>query len=282
MSDRELVEALRDLGGHLDHPATPPLAERVTARLEAAPGRPVAPARPAPAVPRLRVLPGRPRARRLAVAGLAAALLAATVLVLSPTTREAVADLLGLRGIKIQLGGPPTSATSSPATTELGGLGGQLGLGHRTTLGQARASVKFPVRVPTAAGFAHPDAVYVDPDQPADGRVDLIYRARPGLPASPYTEAGLLITQFRVNVDEGFMKKLSQGGEVQFLSVDGAPGYWLPQPHGLAYTDRYGSFQDERSRLAGSTLIWQRGDVTFRLEGRVSREQALRIAESMR
>ncbi|HEX6675284.1 MAG TPA: hypothetical protein VF486_09690 [Actinomycetes bacterium] len=274
MSDRELEEALRDLGGHLDHPATPPLAERVRARLEEAPERPAAPG--------LRVLPGRPRARRLVLAGLAAALLAAAVLVLSPTTRDAVADLLGLRGIKIQLGGPPTSATSSPATSELGGLGGQLGLGHRTTLGRARASVKFPVLVPTEAGFEHPDAVYADPDQPADGRVDLVYRARPGLPASPYTEAGLLITEFRANVDEGFMKKLSGGGEVQFLTVAGGPGYWLPQPHGLAYVDRDGSFQDERSRLAGSTLIWQRGDVTFRLEGRVSREQAVRIAESMR
>ena len=78
------------------------------------------------------------------------------------------------------------------------------------------------------------------------------------------------------------MKKLSGAGEVQFLTVAGGPGYWLPRPHELAYVDRDGSFQQERSRLAGSTLIWQRGEVTFRLEGRVSREQAVRIAESMR
>jgi hypothetical protein len=272
MSNRELEEALRDLGGHLDHPATPPLAERVATRLREAPERPAAPL----------VLPRRRQVRRLAVAGLAAAVLAAAVLVLSPTTREAVADLLGLRGIKIRLGGPPTSATTSPSTTERGGVGASLGLGRRTTLDQARASVKFPVTVPTAAGFERPDAVYVEPEHPADGRVDLVYRARPGLPASPYTEAGLLITQFRASVEVDFMKKLSGAGQVQFLTVAGGPGYWLPQVHDLIYTDRSGSPQQEHSRLAGSTLIWQRGDVTYRLEGRISREQAIRIAESMR
>jgi hypothetical protein len=277
MSYRELEEALRDLGGHLDHPATPPLAERVTARLREAPERPAAPAPSG-----RRVLAGRPRMRRLAVAGLAVAVLAAAVLVLSPTTREAVADLLGLRGIRIRLGGPPTSTTPGPSTTEPGGVGASLGLGRRVTLDQARASVKFPVTVPSAAGFERPDAVYVDPDQPADGRVDLVYRARPGLPASPFTEAGLLITQFRASVDVDFMKKLSQGSQVQFLTVAGGPGFWLPQTHELVYIDRFGSFQQESSRLAGATLIWQRGDVTYRLEGRVSREEAVRIAESMR
>jgi hypothetical protein len=286
MSDRELVEALRDLGGHLDHPATPPLAEQVAARLRAAPEGPAVPGtsgrRPAPAAPRRRLLSSRPLARRLAIAGLAAVLLAAAVLVLSPATREAVADLLGLRGIKIQLGGPPTSAGGGTATTEPGGVGASLGLGRRATLAQARAGVKFQVQVPTAAGFERPDAIYVDPDQPADGRVDLVYRARPGLPASPYTEAGLLVTEFRARVDEAYMKKLSQGAQVEFVTVGGAPGYWLPQPHELSYTDRSGSFQQEQSRLAGATLIWQRGEVTFRLEAQVSREQAIRIAESMR
>jgi hypothetical protein len=278
VSDRELEQALRDLGGHLDLPATPPLAAHVAARLRAAPEG------PAPAAPRRRPLGGRPLARRLAVAGLAVVLLAAAVLVLSPATREAVADLLGLRGIKIQLGGPPTSTTGGPAsaTTEPGGVGGSLGLGRGASLPQARAAVKFRVQVPTAAGFQHPDAVYADPDHPADGRVDLVYRARPGLPASPYTQAGLLITQFRASVDELYMKKLSQGTQVEFVTVAGAPGYWLPQPHDLSYLDRSGAYQQEQSRLAGATLIWQRGDVTFRLEGQVSREQAIRIAGSMR
>ena len=274
MSDRELEFALRDLGAHLDLPATPPLAEQVATRLREAPER-----RPVMA-PGRRRLPSR-RWQRLAVAGLAVALLAAAVLVLSPGTREAVADLLGLRGIRIQIGGPrPTSTT--PPSTEAGGVGASLGLGSRTTLDDARQRVKFPVRVPTAAGFDRPDAVYVDPDQPVDGRVDFVYRARQSLPASPYTEAGLLITQFRASVDLDYIKKLSSASEVEFLRVNGGDAFWFAQPHELAFIDRGGSFQQERVRLAGSTLIWVQGDVTYRLEGQVSREEAVRIASSMR
>jgi anti-sigma factor RsiW len=272
MSDRELEHALRDLGAHLDQPATPPLAEQVAARLREAPER--------------RPVPGRPRPRwrwqRLAVAGLAVAVLAAAVLVLSPDTREAVADLLGLRGIRIQIGGPRPTVSTTPPSTETGGLGASLGLGNRTTLDGARRQVKFAVRVPTAAGFDRPDAVYVDPDQPADGRVDFVYRARPGLPASPYTEAGLLITQFRASADLDYVKKVSQFSKVEFLQVNGGDAFWFTEPHELVFIDRNGSVQQERVRLAGSALIWQEGDVTYRLEGQVSREEAVRIASSMR
>jgi hypothetical protein len=273
MSDRELEHALRDLGAHLDQPATPPLAELVAARLRDAPER-----RPVPATPRL---PGRWRWQRLAVAGLAVAVLAAAVLVLSPGTREAVADLLGLRGIRIQIGGPRPTVTTPPST-EAGGLGASLGLGERTTLADARRRVKFPVRVPTAAGFERPDAVYVDPYQPADGRVDFVYRARPGLPASTYTEAGLLITQFRASADLDYVKKVSQFSKVEFLRVNGGDAFWFTEPHELVFIDRNGSIQQERVRLAGSALIWQQGDVTYRLEGQVSRDEAVRIASSMR
>jgi Domain of unknown function (DUF4367) len=83
-------------------------------------------------------------------------------------------------------------------------------------------------------------------------------------------------------VDLGYMKKLSGAGEVQFLTVAGGPGYWLPTTHQLFYTDRSGTPQQEQARLAGSTLIWQQGDVTYRLEGQLTRDQAIRIAESMR
>ena len=56
------------------------------------------------------------------MAGLAVVLLAAAVLVASPSTREAVARRLGLRGIGVELGGtPPSTATTTP--------GGRLDLG---------------------------------------------------------------------------------------------------------------------------------------------------------
>ena len=118
MSRRELDldRALADLAASLEFPPTPDLAAAVSA-----PGW----TRPRPATP------ARPRRwswpagwRRLAVAGLAVVLLAVAVLVASPGTREAVARRLGLRGIGVELGGPPPpTVTTAP--------GGRLDLGPR-------------------------------------------------------------------------------------------------------------------------------------------------------
>ena len=271
----DLELALRDLGAHLDFPATPDLAGAVATRLREAP----APARePRRARGLLGWLPRRPAWRRLALAGLAAVLLAAAVLVVSPGTREAVARRLGLRGVEVRLGGQPPT----PTVTTRPGARLELGLGERVTLGQARRRVAFHVRVPTAEGFQRPDAVYVN-TQPEGGRVDFVYRARPGLPPSPYTDAGLLITQFQGTLTSDFIKKVVGAGLVEEVRVAGQPGYWFSgEPHFFTYQDRRGDITDEQTRLAGNTLVWQAGPQTLRLEGQLSKQEALRIAESMR
>jgi hypothetical protein len=276
MSRRELDldAALADLGAALRFPATPDLAATVTARLEQGPARTPAGRRsPARRWPAWRV-----GWRRLAVAGLAVVLLAVAALAASPGTREAVARRLGLRGIGVELGGPPPpTATTSP------GARLDLGLGPRVTLEEARRRVGFPVLVPGAAGLGQPDAVFVDPAVPAGGRVDLVYKARPGLPASSFTDAGLLITEFRGQPEPDFVKKMVGAGIVKEVTVGGGPGYFFSgDPHVFSYRDASGQFREERTRLAGNTLIWQRGELTLRLEGNLSEAQAVRIAESMR
>jgi hypothetical protein len=271
MSRRELDldAALADLGAALRFPPTPDLASAVTTRLEQA-----------PAAARARARPRRPWLagwRRLAVAGLAVVLLAAGVLAASPGTREAVARRLGLRGIGVELGGPtPPTVTTKP------GARLDLGLGQRVTLEEARRRAGFPVLVP-GTGLGRPDAVFVDPAVPAGGRVDLVYRARPGLPASPFTDAGLLITEFRGQLAPEFFKKVVGAGIVKEVVVSGGPGYFLSgDPHFFSYQDTTGQYREERTRLAGNTLIWQRGELTLRLEGDISADRAIRIAESMR
>jgi hypothetical protein len=271
----ELELALRELGAHLDFPATPDLALAVATRLREAPAARAGDRRARGWLARLLRLPGW---RRLALAGLAAVLLAAAVLVVSPGTREAVARRLGLRGIDIRLGGErPT-----PTVTTRPGERLELGLGERVTLEEARRRVAFPVLVPTVAGFRRPDAVYVN-QRPQGGRVDLVFRARPGLPANPYTDVGLLVTQFQGTLTPDFIKKVVAGGLVEEVQVAGQPGYWFSgEPHFFTYEDRRGEITDERTRLAGNTLVWQAGAQTLRLEGQLPQREALRIAASMR
>jgi hypothetical protein len=137
--------------------------------------------------------------------------------------------------------------------------------------------------VPAAPGFQRPDAVFVNSGRPQGGRVDFVYRARPGLPASQFTDVGLLITQFQATLTPDFIKKVVAGGLVEEVQVAGQPGYWFSgEPHFFSYQDTRGSLLDEQTRLAGNTLVWQAGALTLRLEGQVSRQEALRIAESMR
>ena len=274
MSQRELDldRALTDLAASLEFPPTPDLAAAVSARLGEAPA-----AGPATR-PRTRRWSWPAGWRRLAVAGLAAVLLAAAVLVASPGTREAVARRLGLRGIGVELGGPPP-----PTVTTAPGERLDLGLGERVSLEEARRRVGFPVLIPGAGGLERPDAVFVSEAVPAGGRVDLVWGARPGLPASAFTDAGLLITQFQGEPTPEFIKKVAGAGLVEFVEVGGEPGYWFSgEPHFFTYRDAAGNLREEQTRLAGNTLIWQRGAQTLRLEGELAKEEAIRIAESMR
>jgi hypothetical protein len=263
---QELERALADLGPHLEHPPTPPIAEAVVARI-------TAPSTVAP--PRGRAWLPRAGWRRVAVAALALVLLAVVVVVATPGAREAVARRLGLPGVAIHLGGQTPSVPSLPA-----GPGANLDLGRRVTLEQAAAALSFRPLVPTAPGFERPDAVYRSDGVPG-GRVDLLWRARPGLPVSPFTNAGLLLTEFRADpLVEKFAKT---SGNVTAVEVAGGTGYWFDgSPHAFAYTDSRGTIREETARLAGNTLLWTRGPLTLRLEGQISQAEALRIAESLR
>jgi hypothetical protein len=281
MTELELERALADLAAHLEQPqAPPPLAEAVMARIAEGPAADARRAR-VPGVPRVPA-PRLPRRgwRRIAVAALALLVLAAGIVVATPGAREAVARRLGILGIEIHQGGPAPTVTAPTGTTAGRGATGTLGLGRRVSLEQARAAVSFRLLVPSQPGFERPDEVYLSDEVPG-GRVDLVYLPRPGLPASPFTNAGLLITEFQATPLVG--KFVKEGTRIEEVVVSGEQGYWLgDEPHEFAYQDRNGVLRQETARLAGSTLIWTQGPVTLRLEGQISKQQALRIAGSMR
>jgi len=247
----ELELELRAL--EIEWPETPDIASAVQERLAA----------PAPVRPRWRL--DRP-AWQLAVA--ATALVIAVVMAIPPA-RAAVLDLLGFSSVRI------TREEPRPST-----FGQALALGDPVTLEQAHRA--FPVLIPEQLG--DPDGVYLD-EHPAVGpRVDLVYRARPGLPVSGNTGAGLLITEFRAVAEPVIEKAAGTGATVERLTVDGDPAFFISgAPHGFAYLNPdTGDANFEEQRLAGNTLLVERSDgVLVRLEAEFSRERAVALAESL-
>jgi hypothetical protein len=270
-TDAELATALVDLGGRL---AFPEPGERFVASVMTG----VEPlGRPVPAGGRVTTLrPRRAGAQRRPVWSLVAAavvvlvLTAAAVLVASPAARHAVADLLGLGGVRVeQTSGPLPSPRFEG-----------FHLGRQVTLDEARARSSFPILVP--AGMT-PDEVYVD-EGLHPGEVSMVFRAGPGLPAAHPTGAGMLISEFRAEPDEDYLRKLTHVGTttVTGVTVNGRPGLWISgAPHAVYYVDPEGRSLTDTVRLAGDVLLWESNGITYRIESALPLERVLEIASSM-
>jgi hypothetical protein len=186
------------------------------------------------------------RSRPLAIA-LAILVVAVGAVLAVPPARTAILDWLGLRGVSI------TRVDDLPPTPPIG----PLDLGRHVTLDQAPPWTLVP--------DDEPDSVFVD-----DGTVHLLW----GTPS----DVRLLLTQFR---GDALVEKLVEGdAEVEPVTVNGRAGAWVEQPHVVVFRDPRGRFRDNPARLAGKTLLWMKGDVTLRLEGDLSKAEALRIARS--
>jgi hypothetical protein len=251
---RALIEAeLRGLGHNLDAQlAKLDLSEAVTRRLTVP---------PSPTRPR-----GRPR-RRLAVALVAG--IAVTTTAAIPGARAAVTRFFDIGAVRVQDEPPPT-APSASAT---------LVLGDRTTLDEARD--RMPVVVPTVDGLQTPDEVWFD--DVGGGEVSLVFRARPGLPASEHTGIGLLVQEFKGTGRDVVRKHLTTDSRARPVRIGSNDGVFLSGgDHYLFYTDPTGATRYEDGRLVGNALIFPRGPLTIRLEGDLPLRRMVAIAASLR
>jgi hypothetical protein len=247
----ERVEALlREVGTRLEVPRPPELTGTVLARLAGGHADEVRPSRLTRLVPRL-------------VATVVVALLALGVaMAVSPTVRAAVFDLLRIGGVEIHHDPDPPAPPAS---------GAPLLPGERVvTVEQARAAADFEVAVPAVLG--EPDEVRIS-DGMRPRVVSLLYR--------PGTAAAVRVDQFDGEISPVFYK-MTNAQDVELVGIGTAQGAWIPRPHPVHYVDRNGRTQEESARLAGRTLVWEAGGVTYRLEGELSRDEAVRIAESIR
>ncbi len=252
----ELDERLADLRAHLDTGPVPDVAPAVMRRIRS---------EPAPVTVRRRLV--------ALVAAAAAALLTAGLLAV-PAVRAAVVELLSLPGVVFDRDRPqPPSPTVTPS--------GPLGSAYRLTTPITVEEARRPdaERAPVPSGVGPPDEVYVT----GDGNrrvVHLLWRASPELPALPGSSAGLYVMTFSGEAD-AIVKKLIGGSMVREVTVGGQPALWIGVNHGTALFGPDGLPDYGSERVAGPTLLLDRGDHTVRIESGLARADAIALAESL-
>jgi hypothetical protein len=191
----------------------------------------------------------RPAAIAVAVAVVAAIAAAFAV----PQSRSAILDWLGLRNVSVvRVEKLPTV----PAH-------GNLDLGQRVTLDEAKRRAPW-LLIPDGT----PDSVWVSESVPG-GKVSLLW----GTPSN----VKLLLTEF---TGRTYIEKVIDGDtQVERVKI-GSAGAWFKGSHVVMFQDRDGRFRESHARLARNTLVWQLGGVTLRLEGGLTKDEALRIART--
>ena len=240
----ELERKLVALGRDLEYPPTPALAAAVRPRLVERPPR---------------AFPWR-RALVLALVVLAVAVGAAFAV---PQARTTILKWFHLRGVTIERVATLPEARERPLTADLG-----------VPLERAEATNRVGFRILLPRPGPTPQRFYVV----GDALVSVVLSVRDGDRSVP-----VRLSEFR-SYNLGFLKKAAiSKTRIEHATVNGRGALWLVgAPHVLEFFDRQGRLRQRPVRVSGSVLLWERGQLTLRLEGRISKQAALRVARSVR
>lgn len=203
--------------------------------------------------------------RRVALVAVLAATLVAGVAA-TPGGRSAVGDLLQrLPGVRVE-----HVERLRPFALDVTGPY----LGEPATLDEAREQASFTVRLPTRGELQDPDVVHYRSDV-VGGIVILIA----GSAESPR----LLLTQWRGDLSRADYEVAGPGGRAEGIEVDGRPAVWLEGPTQATYTFIGADLKrhKEALRVGANVLLWSNGPVAYRLEGHLTQDEAVAIAESL-
>ena len=242
---RDIEQQLIALGRALDVPVPPDVAGRVSAAIGTR----------------------RPDSRRrrlvVALAVFAVAALLATLAI--PDARSALLRFLQIGSERIELVDELPAIPPSPPELDLGSA-----LGERVSLAEARRRAGLDL----LELDEEPDAVYLG----ERGTVWFLY----GRPDA----VRLLVAQTpELEVHEAFvLKKLAASGtSVEPVAVRGNRAFFLSgEPHAVVLLDARGAAIEETARLARDVLVWEEAGRTLRLEGELTKTEALELAESLR
>ena len=180
----------------------------------------------------------------------------AGVLALSPGARSAFLEIFHLQGATVELVETLPQVDARP-----------IDFGEQVSRKEAERRVGFDL-----VELGEPDAVFVRGDRMAS----LVYGS--------VDKPRLVLSELRGTVWDGFVKKVGGlGTRVDQVTVDGRRGLFITgDEHFVMFIDENGAITDEPTFLAGTVLLWNRGPLLLRLEGDLTRAEALELGESVR
>jgi hypothetical protein len=208
--------------------------------------------------------------RRLSLA-FAAALVVLVSLLAVPEVRARIVEFLQIGGVRITVPQEqPTrfgTETSEPLESGEHGLVVPVNLlDGETTLAQAREEVNFSISLPTYTDeLGEPDRVFV---QDFDRRefVIIVWEDEAG-----GAELALYI------LGPGVQLTKSEPETLNFVTINGNVGAWVTGNHFLFF----GSGCCEGILVQAPALVWQVGELTYRIESALPFNEVIRIAESI-
>ena len=179
-----------------------------------------------------------------------AALAVAGALLAIPQTRAAILDLFRIGGVEVQRVETQPRAPVRPAV-----------LGREVSLATARRSVDFPLLVPR-----DPFTAYVDGPM-----INLRWKR-------------YVLSQWHGEQLPFAQKQVGPGSQTVGVEVRGTTGLWITGArHEIIYRDpATDQIVAKSRRLVGNVLIWEAGDVTYRLEGARTVADARAVARNLK
>jgi len=180
----------------------------------------------------------------------------AGVLAFSPGARSAFLEIFRLKGATVE-------RVERLPEVEVRAID----FGEQVSRKEAERRVGFKL-----VDLGEPDAVFV-----RGGRMaSLVY--------GPVEKPRLVLSELRGAVWDGFVKKVGGSGtRIEEVKVDGERGLFITgDEHFVMFVDEIGAIKDEPTYLVGTVLLWNRGPLLLRLEGDLTRDEAIELAESVK
>ncbi len=264
MKEMNFEAQLRSIANRMEYPRTPDIAGTVSARLRQ---------------------PTRPRFISKPLAwSLTLALILFSSLMLIPPARAAILEFIQIGVVRIFRTEPtpvtpPQSVppvqmpvTATPAATVmpqalvplLEKLAGEM------PLEDVQPHVNYPILLPSyPADLGRPDRIFV---QDADGPMTIMVWLDPQDPRE------IQMSLHFLPPDSWAIKKV-EPTMIEETQVSGNYAIWAVGPYPLRYKN--GDLEFTRM-IDGHVLIWQDGEITYRLETDLPLQEAIKIAESLR